>query len=370
MFNTISQALAYIESKRTKRSFEDFIKVVKEYHFNTKQKNMIHIAGTNGKGSTVNYLKDILVHHGYTVGTFTSPYMICHNDRICINGIPISDEELLKIINQILPIIEEKQLSMFEIDVLIMLIYFDEQELDYRIIETGIGGRLDKTNVIESRYSAITNIGYDHQFMLGNTLKEIANHKAGIIKPNQIFFTTETDADIISLFSDVCRKQNTVIQTVKPIEIDFIHGGSYQRYNAALAIAIAKQCIELEAIKVQKALDHFHWPGRFEKIGSIYLDGAHNIDGIKALLQTIEDRQLKEVCIIFSALQDKDIEQMLALLNKYPVIKARFDDERFMLNDTMDYKEAITFASKQYQTVIVTGSLHFISKVRKYVLST
>lgn len=370
MFNNINQALEYIESRRVKRSFEEFKEIVKEYRFNTQQKNIIHIAGTNGKGSTVNYLKDIFVHHGYRVGTFTSPYMICHNDRICINGQPISDIQLLDCINRLLPIIEEKQLSMFEIDVLIMLIYFNEQELDFRIIETGIGGKEDKTNVIESRFSAITNIGYDHQFMLGDTLEAIANHKAGIIKTNQTFFTTEVKLNILSLFDEVCKKKNTKMQTVKPFSIDRIHGGSYQCYNAALALAIAKECIDIDTNKVQAAFDGFSWPGRFEKIGSIYLDGAHNIDGIKALLQTIRDQQLQNVGIIFSALGDKDIDAMLSLLKQYPIIQASFNDERLELKDTIDYREAIKIASKKYDTVIITGSLHFISEVRKYLVSS
>lgn len=139
MFNDIKSALVYIESKRTKRTLEQFKETIKKYGFNIYQKNIIHIAGTNGKGSTTNFIKDIMVEHGYRVGTFTSPYLICHNDRICINGEMISDERLLMIINSLVEIIESEQLSMFEIDILIMLRYFDEEELDYRIIETGIG---------------------------------------------------------------------------------------------------------------------------------------------------------------------------------------------------------------------------------------
>ena len=174
MFDNIKEAVDYIESKRVKRSFEQFQEIVNKYHFNLHQKNMIHVAGTNGKGSTTNFIKEILMKHGYTVGTFTSPYMLVHNDRICINGEMISDSKLLEIINGLINIIEVEKLSMFEIDVLIMLRYFNECDLDYRIIETGIGGLNDKTNVIDSICSVITNIGYDHQFMLGDTLEEIA----------------------------------------------------------------------------------------------------------------------------------------------------------------------------------------------------
>lgn len=369
MFKTIKEALVYIEARRTKRTFQQFQETIEKHHFNIKLKNMIHIAGTNGKGSTVTYLKEILVFHGYRVGTFTSPYLIDHNDRICINGVPIRDEDLLTIINDLYPIIEQEQLSMFEIDILIMLKYFNNENLDYHIIETGIGGTNDKTNVLSSKISAITNIGYDHQFMLGNTLQEIASHKAGIIKENQIFLTTETNQEILSLFNTVCDTKQTVMKVVEPLTMySLSNKASYQKNNAALALAIAKECILIDARKVQSALHHFSWPGRFEQFGKVYLDGAHNIDGIKELVQTIKENKFENVGIIFSALQDKDVDEMLALLKEYSLWQASFDDERFLMSKGIDFKKALFLASQQKDTIIVTGSLHFISAVRKYLV--
>lgn len=369
MFTNIKEALTYIEAQRNKRSFTQFLETVQTYHFDAKQKNMIHIAGTNGKGSTVTYLKDILVGHGYRVGTFTSPYMICHNDRICINGVPISDTELLDAINRMLPIIQKEKLSMFEIDVLIMLDYFSKQDLDYRIIETGIGGKEDKTNVIASKISAITNIGYDHQFMLGDTLESIASHKAGIIKPHQHFFTTEQNPVLLERFNEVCKKQESHMHVVQPLDT-LQDAPSYQRYNAALAKAIAKQCIKVNPSILKQAFIDFHWPGRFEQFDNIYLDGAHNIDGIKALLQTIKEKQFTNVVIIFSALQDKDFEVMKALLNEYPIMEVSFDDERVANRQAMAFPQALALAKQRYDTIIVTGSLHFISAVRKFIITT
>ena len=241
MFNDIKEALDYIESKRVKRTFEQFQEIVTKYGFNVKQKNMIHIAGTNGKGSTVNFIKEILMKHGYTVGTFTSPYMTVHNDRICVNGNMINDDKLLKIINDLEDIIRKENLSMFEIDVLIMLCYFDELDLDYRIIETGIGGLCDKTNVIDSICSVITNIGYDHQFMLGDSLDKIAKHKAGIIKPNKPCFTTEKNKEIVDIFKCVCKINDSKLYVCDVGSINYPYvfnclsneyvlkaGGSYQ----------------------------------------------------------------------------------------------------------------------------------------------
>ena len=200
MFKTIKEALSFIESQRVKRSFEDFQKIVDRYHFNVNLKNVIHVAGTNGKGSTVTFIKDLLMTQGYHVGTFTSPYIIKHNERIAVDGKPISDLDLLRLINQLYPIIEKEHLSMFEIDTLIMLSYFNELDLDYHVIECGIGGLNDKTNVIQSKIAVITNIGYDHQFMLGNTLLDIACHKAGIIKERVPLFTTEKNQEILTYF--------------------------------------------------------------------------------------------------------------------------------------------------------------------------
>ncbi len=383
MFRDIESALKYIESRRVKRSLKQFKETIEKYGFNVHQKNMVHIAGTNGKGSTTNFIKNILIEHGYRVGTFTSPYLICHNDRICINGKMIDDEKLLEIINSLLEMIDNEQLSMFEIDTLIMLCYFNEVDLDFRIIETGIGGLNDKTNVIDSVCSAITNIGYDHQFMLGDTLEQIAYHKAGIIKENQICFTGETNDELVKIFETAAQIKNShVVKTV--VESDYQYPytfsclghsyhlsncGSYQVNNAALAITLCNHLINLDHDKVQVALDAFSWPGRFEKIGKIYLDGAHNVDGIKALVKTLHDQNIKNPLIIFSALGDKDIDKMKSLLSDYPLIQATFLDERLQLHGT-DFKEVIQDNLKQYDNLIITGSLHFISIVRKYILTT
>lgn len=377
MFKTCQEAISYIEAKRTKRSFIQFQETIKKYHIPITLPYTIHIAGTNGKGSTVQYIKDILIYHGYNVGTFTSPYMIAHNDRICINGEPINDKLLLSYINQLYSMIEEENLSMFEIDVIIMLLYFNEQPLDFCVIETGIGGKEDKTNVISSHISAITNIGFDHQELLGNTLDKIAMHKGGIIKSNQNFFTGETNSEILELFSQICKKKNTQMHIIKKEEgYQFTYNdttyllpevGSYQVYNAKMAIAIVSSCIAVEKEKAQLAIMNFSYPGRFEKLGNIYLDGAHNIEGIKALVDTIQRLSINNVCIVFSALADKDREPMLKLLRKYPVVCVSFEDARQTSHEEK-YQEVLRKVEKEYETIIVTGSLHFVSHVRKYLL--
>lgn len=381
MFDNIKEAITYIESKRTKRTFLDFKRIIEKYKFNTNLKNVIHVAGTNGKGSTTILMRDLLMKHGYSVGTFTSPYIINHNERISVNGQSISDQKLLQIINELYEMIEIENLSMFEIDVCIMLHYFNELKLDYHIIECGIGGLTDKTNVINSQVAVITSIGYDHQFMLGNTLLEIAQHKAGIIKKRKPLFTTEQDQDVIALFQKECDIKKSdlhLVDVIKSKEYPYhilfkgkdytLCQPGYQVNNFTLALHVVDYLITIDDNLIQDIIDHFYWPCRFEKIGHIYLDGAHNIDGIRSLVQTLNEQKIKDVGIVFSALNDKDIDDMLQLLKDYDVIFACFDDERSNQNHIC-FQDAIQQMATKHRNVVVTGSLHFVSTVRKYVLS-
>ena len=156
MFLCVEEAIAYIESKRSKHTLEQFSDILTRYHCPMPKTKMVHVAGTNGKGSTVNYLRHLLNAHGYHVGTFTSPYLVSHHDRLCIDGQPIKDQELLMLIEAHYDMFEKENLSMFECDVCLMLSYFSQKSLDYLIVETGMGGRFDKTNIIQPCLSVIT----------------------------------------------------------------------------------------------------------------------------------------------------------------------------------------------------------------------
>jgi folylpolyglutamate synthase/dihydrofolate synthase len=399
MFDNINDALQYIESKRNKRTIDEFRKTLNECKINMKQKNMIHIAGTNGKGSTVNYLRSILNAHGYKVGTFTSPYLICHNDRICIDGEPISDEQLLNYINKYYQVIESDGLSMFEIDVLIMLDYFQSSDLDYRIIETGIGGLNDKTNVIDPVISAITNVGMDHTSQLGESIYDIVNEKMGIIKPNQLFITSESQGTILARLQEQCDVMGARMIVVPDYQVSrypfhfryrdmaftLHHQGIYQVTNARLALTIASKLIKMQGDITTKAVEETTWRGRYEtlsyKDSEVSIDGAHNIPGIEALIQTLSVKKDKNVSIIFSCLNDKNMDTMLDMLLKhnYTVYLTSFHDERAIDVSQMkshdnliiieDFKEAIQTAYLKKTKIIVTGSLHFISTVRKYLVA-
>ncbi|BBH25756.1 bifunctional folylpolyglutamate synthase/dihydrofolate synthase [Intestinibaculum porci] len=396
MFENVQEAIAYIESKRNKRTVDEFRTTLRNLGINMKQPHMIHIAGTNGKGSTVNYLRAILNANGYSVGTFTSPYMVRHNDRIRIDNVPISDEDLLMYINKFYHTIEVDDMSMFEIDTMIMLAYFEDHDLDYRIIECGIGGKHDKTNVIDPEISAITNIGMDHAEQIGPTLYDIINEKMGIIKPHQLFITSEISGTILARLQEECDARDATMIVVPEYENTgfpfwFVYRdmaftlkdqGYYQVTNARLALTIASKLITLDKEATIKAVEGAKWPGRFETLSyfghKVVIDGAHNVPAIEELLKTLSYYKDERIGIIFSSIKEDQAKDCIALLTAahYPVILTHFEDERAIDMEALvtrgttympAFEDAIKQAVLQYEAVVVTGSLHFISQVRKMI---
>lgn len=390
MFKTASDAIQFIESRIVKSSFKSYQEKLKKYAIDTNFTRFIHVTGTNGKGSTVNYLSHLLQQAHFRVGTFTSPYMVSYHDRICINDKPISDEDLLAIVNQYYEMINNENLSKFEIDVLIMLVYFKKKKIDYGIIEVGIGGLNDKTNVIYSIMSLITNVGYDHMPSLGTTLQEVCRQKAGIIKENSIALTTVQELDLLNIISKVSNeKKAQMIQVVLPkvtrFPIQFNYLGYQINLNNQALYQINNFCLALSALKslevpltqeqVNDAIKHSLWPGRFEIINDrVIIDGAHNINGIEALCKTLKAKN-EPFTIIFSALRDKDYPLMIEKLSQhYLVYLTVFEDERQIDLDLLkgypyvfkNFQDAYQSALALDQKIIFTGSLHFISEVRRF----
>lgn len=396
MFDNVKDAIAYIESKRNKRTVDEFRTTLRNLGINMKQKHMIHIAGTNGKGSTVNYLRAILNANGYSVGTFTSPYMIKHNDRICIDNVPISDEDLLMYINKFYHTIEVDDMSMFEIDTMIMLAYFEDHDLDYRIIECGIGGKHDKTNVIDAEISAITNIGMDHAEQIGPTLYDIINEKMGIIQPHQLFITSEISGTVLARLQEECDARDATMIVVPEYENTgfpfwFVYRdmsftlkdqGYYQVTNARLALTIASKLITLDKEATIKAVENAKWRGRFEPLDfyghKVVIDGAHNLPAMEELIKTLSYYKDVRIGILFSSIKEDQAKDCLDLLQEahYPITLTSFKDERSINMQALatpdmkyvpDFEAALQSAVLQYECVVVTGSLHFISKVRSYI---
>lgn len=367
------------------------------------QLKCIHIGGTNGKGSTTDFLRSIFQKADYKVGSFTSPFLVHHQDRFRINNQDIDDETLLKYINQTLPYWEKYDFSMFVIDMLISILYFVDEKVDVALYEVGLGGRLDATNVITPLVSVITNIGFDHMEQLGDTLEKIAYEKAGIIKQNVPLFTCENKEECVDVFLEVAAERNAKVTrvffprnsqivnhrrtfTYQYIEVALKSLAIYQVANASLAMSVAinlKSEFPLLNDQVIKAgIEGTEWAGRFEKVSDeplTIIDGAHNVEGIEALVSNFAYLDKPIICV-FAALKDKLTDDMVNLLqaNCQQVIVTEFDFYRVKEAKQLatnaqiiveaDYKKAIEMGRTLAKdgVLMITGSLYFISEVRKY----
>ncbi len=405
-FKDVYQAIQQMEQRHdwTKQKvflnrFHDYM----EYKKNPqKALKCIHISGTNGKGSTCKALQLMMSECGYKVGTFNSPNIVSRMDGIRIDGNAIKEEVYLNYVNQYYEEWEEFDLSIFEIEVFMSFLYFLEQKVDYVIYEVGMGGKEDATNVIDSILSCITNIGMDHCSFLGNTYKEIAQTKAGIIKEHSLFITAEKRKECLDVFQDICQKRHTKQIFMKdPTSIKITNSlyfdteylknvcvptlAYYQAMNISLAISIIyalKQegFIQYTDVQLLEALKKFAWPGRFEVMYTnplVILDGAHNKEGIDLLVESCKN--ISDLSIIFSALKDKPYESMLESLSKVSndITVCEFDFYRAQNTDELsknhnvqvikDYKEAIQKKMKEKKPLLICGSLYFIAMVRKYL---
>jgi len=364
----------------------------------------IHIAGTNGKGSTLNYLRSIFQEAGYRVGTFSSPYLEVHYDRIRINDEFIDESDFLMYYDRFHNDWETCHLSAFEIDTVIAFLYFKDQKVDIAIIETGIGGRYDCTNVIVPLVSVITNIGMDHMDRLGSSKAEIAWQKGGIIKEHVPLVCAESDPHCLQVLQTICDEMHTHMVSLKEItdvqsindtlsytydtlRITLANTALYQLQNSACALESIRICkdryhMNISDAQIQSGLAKAVWKGRFEKVWEqpvIILDGAHNEDGVRALCKTLQGKG--KIRILFSALKDKDTHPMLELLCEsfddicvcdfaYPRAKPAEElAETFPVCIDHDYKHAITKAMQDPTTpLVITGSLYFISQVRAFLM--
>lgn len=360
---------------------------------------IVHITGTNGKGSTLNYLKDILMAHGFSVGTFTSPHLVAHRDRIRINDKWIPEDVFAEYIRECMPLIEKYDLGMFEIDLLVALLYMRKEKPDYFLVEVGIGGRLDNTNVIpHARMEIITSVALDHTQLLGNRIEQIAFEKAGIIRRGSTAVTGHLDpeAELIVRMHAYDRRANVIrtpdyqstgINTMHAYNDDYVlsSAAEYQKHNACTALTAAWVLgIDIHDAETKQAVKDSLWAGRFEIAGTdpvILLDGAHNEEGMRALCSSLHHVP-EPVYAVFSALKDKQVRVMAELLRSHcrNLWITRFSNARMDTADNMhalpgnyeeDWKTAVRKALDSADgkgTVLITGSLYFISEVRKSFL--
>lgn len=370
-----------------------------------RELSLIHVAGTNGKGSTIAFLRQLFQAHGLRVGSFVSPHMVSVHDRICIDSQPISDHDFQRYLQKVYDLEQEvatryEPFRYFEVMVLIMFLYFKDQQPDLALVEVGIGGLLDTTNVVAPALSVITSIGMDHQDLLGSTLREIAEQKAGIIKQNVPVvlgpLCPETTA--------ICRQialdnQASVYQfgqeftyeagqfsnaDLELSELVLGLAGQHQEENAAVALqtfllymASIQKTVSPQLIK--NALAQTSWAGRLELVvqePKIYLDGAHNVPAIERLIDFIQEQD-EPVTILFSALRRKDFQEMLELLEEKlphtPLVLTSFAYDGALSEENRQGREYVEnyqqfiedWQSAGQGILIITGSLYFISEVRQ-----
>ena len=324
---------------------------MKKFNNFEQQMNFIHIAGTNGKGSCTEMMANILEKQGYKVGKFLSPHLVKYNERISINGVEISDEEMANIIEELQPLIEEYNkieeidVTLFELETTMALLYFYRNNVDFVVLETGLGGLYDCTNIISKPLvSIITSIGYDHLNILGKTLPEIAVQKAGIIKEGSQTVIFEQEKDVNDVFIRTCSSKNNKLHIISNNDISnyrFDENLQYFNYkdmkdikiNLKGRAQIKNASICIEAIKIIRnygykitdtsileGLSTVIHKGRLEKLNNnpeIIFDGAHNEPAIINLLDTINMyySNSKRVYIV-SILNRKDYKKMLELLSK------------------------------------------------------
>ena len=404
-FQNAEDVIAIIEQRKNRGFGLDHFKQYMASLGNPQNRlRSIHIAGTNGKGSTTNDIRSILQAAGYKVGSFTSPFMITHLDRIRINNQDIREEAFLGITNRYYDSWMEWDLSMFEIDMCIAVFYYLEEQVDFCVFETGLGGRKDATNILQPLVSVITNIGMDHMEFLGDTLEKIAKEKAGIVKEGIDLITAEDKECCLQVFQKhtasahaQCIKAgeiSNIQETADGLSFDYgnlkdvaLYGKArYQCRNAALAIEVCLYLqrqghIRLTEVQLRTGLHQAVWIGRFETISKeplIILDGAHNADGIHALCETL--KQMEDVQVLFSVLKDKNFEAMLQELETVcgEILVVPFYNERALdvkllegrkhIHLMESYERAIPHALQKVKPLVITGSLYFISDVRKYLI--
>jgi len=418
MYKTVEECISFIEnSKRASTKTLEHMKLLCEIYGNPQENiNYIHVAGTNGKGSTVSYLREIFYNAGLNVGTFTSPYIECFNERITYNKQFISDELIIKYTNEIVSkydYLRENNIelpSFFALCTLICFMYFRDVEPDVVILEVGIGGLLDSTNVITPVLSIISNVSFDHMSILGDTIEEIAKNKLGIVKPNVPLVTIDNPL-INDLIIETSNKNNSKLILVNKNDIKNINiqigsstfdyknynnvniklSGYHQTENASLvieAINLLKDKFPLNDNHIYQGLNNTFWPGRLEVIQKspyILLDGAHNLDGITRLHEFIKTikKDFDEIILVLAISSNKETQKMINEIEQ-DVEKIIFTS--FTYKRSEDYNILYNYSNHQNKEKcenidelikrskqnkeekiawIFSGSLYFVSELRK-----
>ncbi|MCD8899173.1 bifunctional folylpolyglutamate synthase/dihydrofolate synthase [Staphylococcus gallinarum] len=379
--------------------------------------NGIHVGGTNGKGSTVAYLRSALVDNGYEVGTFTSPFIETFNERISLNGVPISDDEIVELVQRVKPVSELLEVETdlgtateFEIITTMMFLYFGElHPVDFVVIEAGLGIKNDSTNVFKPILSILTSIGLDHTDILGDTYADIARDKGAIVKPETPVIYAVKNEDALHIIRELVEQQSADgIEFERDISIisedeEFTYRykdyeletlmlnmlGEHQKENAALAITALIELneagiVDLDFNKMIDGIESVTWTGRIEQVKEsplMIVDGAHNNESIEALIETIRNYYHRDkLDVLFAATKGKPITSMVdqlkeitdtfyvtdfdfhKALDKQTIFDEIKVDDKVLVDDCLRFIE-----NYEGEGLLITGSLYFISEVKAKV---
>jgi len=387
----------------------------------------IHVAGTKGKGSTAAMIASILTQSGYRTGLYTSPHLLSITERIQVDGTSITEGAFGRLVEVLKPEVEAvnrsgglSELTTFEILTALAFMYFKEMRVDYQVLETGLGGRLDATNVVKPEVCAITSISFDHMDVLGDTLTQIATEKAGIIKSAGIVVCSPQFPEAMETIEAVCRERGARLVRVGSdvtwqrqgfstegqaftlrgmkgsYELEIPLLGEHQLENAATAVAVVEVFSELGAKvspeSISRGLEQVNWPGRLQILHRepwVVVDGAHNADSARRLVKALERYfDFERLFLIFGASSDKNIPGIVAELVSFPgeiivarsrhpraVAPARLADEfsKWGINPQMteNVESAIELALSQAgqgDLICATGSLFIVAEAMEYML--
>ncbi len=409
MKDPIFQRLLNLHPKFSDLSLGRIKKLLKKINFDENLlPKVIHIAGTNGKGSTAAILKSILNHHDYSTHVYSTPHLVKFNERIQLRSKEISNQKLLEYLKYCEDKNEGNLITFFEITTAAAFKAFQDHKADYLILEVGLGGRFDATNILKkSKYAAITPISLDHQDYLGNSLYQIAFEKLGILNPKSTIFINRQKTNVMKYVKSQLKKRKLTANLFNnhwKIKSNFYLSddirvnlsklsllGSHQLINAGLAIHLARNILKEKFVigKTEKALMNCKWPGRLQQIKSgllnkkikkyknIYLDGFHNIDGMKALIKSLPKNRKILIC---SFLNNKKYIQMLSSLSNHfnKIIVVKMNEENsitedllpkylklYFANSLTDSFKMINKLSSNQTTIYFGGSLYFIGEVIK-----
>ncbi|WP_036729111.1 bifunctional folylpolyglutamate synthase/dihydrofolate synthase [Peptoniphilus mikwangii] len=425
-----SDVILNIESREGKRKSYDFsrmralLKVLNNPHDGLKY---LHVAGTNGKGSTSNFLYNILMSEGYIVGLYTSPHLERYNERIMINGNEISDEDFTRlgkiVIEAEKQILDEFEvMTYFEFITAMAFLYFREKNCDYCVLEVGMGGLSDSTNVVAPKdklMSFITPISMDHMQYLGDTVEEIAEQKAGIIVKNVDVVSSNKNKSVVEILKNKAERENAQYYDLDDVKIENLIiddrgseytikfkdetisnlkinlSGYYQLENSALTVMGVmelrnKGLLKISDESIRNGLKNTFWAGRMERVNDspmIILDGAHNFDGIQRLTENFRLFNYNKLYIITSILNDKEHDKMLLEFSKYAdeIVLVSLETKRkteldILREEAQKYCENVKVidnlklaikdvinVSKRNDLIVIAGSLYLVSDTRKII---